>query len=72
MNPMKHIRKNVFGVTQVTFAGIAGTTQPSICRWEQGEQFPDHSEMDRIRQEAMNRGLPWDDRWFFELPEVAA
>ena len=68
MKPIEHIRRVVFDVSQVAFAEIAGTTQPSVSRWEQGLQEPSHSEMERIRVEATSRGIQWDDRWFFELP----
>ena len=73
MKPLEHIRKNVFGLSQTEFGQIAGTTQPSVSRWEKGEQEPSHSEMAAIRQAAHDRGLTWDDRWFFEVPaEVRA
>lgn len=68
MTPLEHIRRNIFKENQTTFGEIAGTTQPSVCRWEKGEQKPDLAEMERIRTAARKRGLAWDDRWFFELP----
>jgi transcriptional regulator with XRE-family HTH domain len=69
IRPIEHIRRFVFDVSQTAFAEIAGTTQPSVSRWEQGLQEPDLTEMERIRQTALRRGLPWDDRLFFELPK---
>lgn len=71
MTPITHIRKNVFQVTQTAFGEIAGTTQASVSRWENGEQEPSQSEMTRIREEAQRRELPWDDRLFFEVPQDA-
>jgi len=72
MHQLEYIRKHIFGVTQVTFAEIAETTQASVSRWESGEQYPDHAEMARIRAAARKRSIPWNDQWFFELPvEVA-
>jgi transcriptional regulator with XRE-family HTH domain len=73
MNPMLHIRKNVFAITQVEMAEIAGTTQGSVSKWENGSYriVPDRNEMERIRAEAACRSLEWDDRWFFEVPEAA-
>lgn len=68
MRPIEHIRQTIFDVSQAAFAEIAGTTQASVSRWESGEQTPDLEEMARIRQAAVNRGVTWDDRWFFELP----
>ena len=68
MKPIEHIRKSLFEVSQTTFAEIAGTTQASVSRWEQGIQEPSQSEMERIRSEAVLRGIDWDDRFFFETP----
>lgn len=68
MRPIEHIRRKVFGLKQGPFAEIAGTTQPSISRWERGEQNPDAAEMMRIRDAALERGIEWDDRLFFEVP----
>jgi transcriptional regulator with XRE-family HTH domain len=68
MKPIEHIRKSLFEVSQTVFAEIAGTTQASVSRWEQGAQEPSHSELERIRNEAIQRGIDWDDRWFFETP----
>jgi DNA-binding transcriptional regulator YiaG len=67
--PIEHIRRAVFDVSQTEFAEIAGTTQPSVSRWEKGEQVPDQTEMERIRRAAARRGIPWDDRLFFETPK---
>lgn len=72
MHPIEHIRKNVLCVTQGALASIAGVTQATVSRWEAGELEPGRGELDRIRTEAMNRRLPWDDRWFFEAPSVQA
>jgi len=71
MTPIEHIRRFVFEVTQAQFAAIAGTTQASVSRWENGEQAPDQKEMARIRTAARRRRLPWEDRWFFEVPPSA-
>jgi transcriptional regulator with XRE-family HTH domain len=68
MRPIEHIRRNVFRLKQGPFAEIAGTTQPSVSRWERGEQNPDAAEMARIRDAAREQGLEWDDSLFFEVP----
>lgn len=68
MRAIEHIRRNVFKVTQTTFSAIAGTTQTSVSRWENGEQEPGLEELARIRDEAQRRQLDWDDRLFFEAP----
>lgn len=72
MRPIEHIRRNVFGLKQGPFAEIAGTTQPSVSRWERGELAPDQQEMARIRDAARLRGIAWDDRLFFEVPDQPA
>ena len=68
MRPIEHIRRSTFKVSQTAFGEIAGTTQASVSRWEQGTQEPSQREMERIRNEAVFLGLEWDDRWFFETP----
>jgi transcriptional regulator with XRE-family HTH domain len=68
MRPIEHIRTRIFRSTQVAFAAIAGTTQGSVSRWENGMQAPSQSEMERIRAEALRLNLPWNDALFFEVP----
>lgn len=70
MNTLKHIRKNVFKATQAEFAAIAGVTQASVSRWENGVA-PSLDEMRTIRNAAEERGLAWDDALFFAIPEAA-
>lgn len=71
MNAIRHIRKNIFRVTQQEFAAIAGVQQPSISRWENGVA-PTLSEMQAIRDAAKSRGIDWNDAWFFEAPVTEA
>lgn len=71
MGPIEHIRRNVFGATQAELASIAGVAQATVSRWEAGEFEPTRAELDRIRSEAMQRGIDWDDGWFFAVPEAA-
>jgi transcriptional regulator with XRE-family HTH domain len=73
MSNVRHIRQSIFRLTQREFAEVAGVTQASVSRWENGTP-PSHPEMQAIRDAAIGRGIPWDDRWFFEAPagEVAA
>lgn len=68
MRAIEHIRKNIFDVSQTVFGEIAGTTQASVSRWEKGDQEPSQGEMARVREAARERGIEWDDRWFFECP----
>lgn len=72
MNQLLHIRRHIFGITQSEMAGIAGVRQCQVSRWEHGLRRPSLAELGRIRAQAAARGLPWDDRWFFELPDEAA
>lgn len=67
MNALRHIRKNVFGLTQQEFASVAGVQQSTISRWENNEAAPTLDEMARIRAEAVKRKLKakWDDKLFF-------
>lgn len=71
MDPIEHVRKNVLEISQTTMAAIAGVTQATVSRWENGELEPGRGELKRIRQAVADRGAQWDDRWFFELPQAA-
>ncbi len=68
MGPIEHIRKRVFGASQSELAAIAGVTQATVSRWENDHFEPSREELGRIRDAARDRGLKWDDRWFFETP----
>lgn len=65
MNAIRHIRKTVFGLNQAEFAEIAGVTQATVSRWENGVS-PSLDEMRRIRAAASDRKVRWQDKWFFE------
>ncbi|WP_157961757.1 helix-turn-helix transcriptional regulator [Acuticoccus kandeliae] len=58
--------------TQGDLAEIAGTNQATVSRWEKGVLHPDLPQLARIRDAVRERGLEWDDRWFFELPAAPA
>ena len=66
MNLLRHIRVNVFKVTQAEMAAIAGARQSTVSRWESGEFAPSMTYLQRIRAEALRRKLSWSDSWFFE------
>ena len=68
IRPIRAIRKDVLGVTQKQLADIAGVSQTSVSRWEDGTLSPNASEMSRIRDFARDNGKPWSDTWFFEPP----
>lgn len=71
MNAIRHIRKNVFQVSQAEFAQLAGVTQGSVSRWENGVA-PSLDEMQAIRAAAASRDIAWDDSLFFEAPDQEA
>jgi len=74
MTPMQHIRKSLLRISQSEMAAITSTTQATVSRWETGELSPDLTQMARIREEAVSRGVEWEDRFFFEVlaaPEQA-
>jgi DNA-binding transcriptional regulator YiaG len=68
MNPIAHIRKTVFDVSQAAFAALAGVSQGTVSKWETGGLEPSRDELKRIRAAALAKGLKWNDRWFFEVP----
>lgn len=70
MNPILHVRKAVLGVSQASFAGIAGVRQSTVSRWEAGQLEPDRAELALIRQAVIDRGLEWDDSLFFAAPQT--
>lgn len=72
MNPILHIRKNVLGVSQATFAAIAGASQAVVSRWENGDAEPDRGQLARIRAHVIGEGKAWDDAWVFEAPAQGA
>lgn len=72
MSAIKHIRNAIFGLSQAEFATIADVSQATISRWEAGEFEPGLNEMRRIRNEAIARGLDWDDGAFFVEPSPTA
>ncbi len=71
MNEIRYIRKEIFRVTQAEFASLANVTQATVSRWETGTA-PSLDDMQAIRNAAAQRGIAWNDSWFFQTPEVAA
>lgn len=69
MNALEYIRTRVFKLKQAPFAAVVGVSQPTISRWEAPDNAgsePSRDEMDRIRSAAIERGLLWNDSWFFQ------
>jgi transcriptional regulator with XRE-family HTH domain len=71
MNAITHVRTSVLRMTQAAFAEVAGVKQATVSRWESGEFDPGLDHLSRIRQAVLDRGQPWDDSWFFEVPAPA-
>lgn len=67
MQPMEHIRREIFKISQSAMAQIAEVNQATVSRWESGTLEPSRGEMELIRAAARKRRLKWDDRWFFEV-----
>ncbi len=71
MEAMRYIRTDIFKVSQSEFSAIAGVSQATVSRWEKGDLTPGLTEMGRIRHEATQRGIAWEDAVFFEGPAHA-
>lgn len=67
MSEIEHIRKKL-KLSQAELAEVAGVSQSTVSRWEQGKLEPNRDEMDRMRIKAAELNIPWDDSWFFEVP----
>lgn len=65
--PIETIRRELFGLNQAEFSEVAGVKQATVSRWEVGEFAPNLKRIMRIRAEALNRGLPWDDSIHFRM-----
>ena len=63
---MARIRKEVFRCDQTPFGAIAGVSQGTVSRWENGASEPNRSQMKRIRKAAYDGNLLWNDAWFFD------
>jgi transcriptional regulator with XRE-family HTH domain len=71
MTPAQHIREKIFGYrTQQEFADAVGYTQAQISRFENGLAFSAEAQA-RIQKHAADRGLAWDNNWFFRVPNPA-
>jgi predicted transcriptional regulator len=67
---IRYIRTVVLRLSQRALADIVLTSQPSVARWEAGQQVPDLRHMQRIRAAARKACVPWNDTWFFEAPRA--
>lgn len=67
MNPMQFIIEHVFETTQRAFSRSLGVSQPTVHSWcEKG--FCHYEYQVKIREMALERGIPWDSDWFFSVP----
>ena len=68
MTPALYIRKHIFQMTQADMAEVLGCVQPTVHRYEINGFFPVEAQK-KVRALAAERGLEWNDSWFFEVPE---
>jgi transcriptional regulator with XRE-family HTH domain len=69
--PAQYIREDVFRISsQRAFADLIHYSQAQISRFENGTRQLSRDAQERIRTAAKRRRIRWDDRWFFEVPEV--
>lgn len=59
-------------MTQADFAKALKVNQSTVSRWERGALKPSGDELVAIRALAQERGIAWQDSWFFETPGAAA
>jgi transcriptional regulator with XRE-family HTH domain len=73
LSTARYIREHVFGIpTQAEFARLLNYTQATISRIETGEIALGRDYQDRVRALARDRGVRWNDTWFFEVPKRRA
>lgn len=65
---MDYIRRVVLCLSQGDFAKAIDVDQPTVSRWETEKLQPRRHQMIRIRDLALERGIAWEDRWFFAIP----
>lgn len=68
MTAIRHIRRQIFQVTQAEFAELVGVAQATVSRWEKGVA-PSLDDMQAIRAAAAERKIKWRDEWFFSSPK---
>lgn len=61
---MRSIRRHL-DLSQSKLAQIAGVTQGTVSRWENGSLEPSRQELSLIRAYAIEDGREWDDSMFF-------
>lgn len=71
MSVMKQVRQ-LLNLPQNRIAAIAGVSQATVCRWEQGQWEPNRDELERIRNYAIANGIDWEDANFFPSDDPPA
>ena len=66
MSVIRHIRVNLFGLSQAAFAAEIGASQSKISRVESGVAELSLGLARKIRDAALKRGIAWDDALLFE------
>lgn len=70
---VRYVRLGVFACSQPVFGKIAGgVVAASVSRWEAGENMPNTLQINRMKRFAEVAGLPWDDEWLANPPEIPA
>lgn len=71
-SPGVFIRTQIFQQkTQASFAELIGCSQAEVSRFEKGER-PFSARVQRLIQDkAKERGIAWDNNWFFKVPHLA-
>ncbi len=67
---MMHLRTQVFQTTQAMMGMIAGKSAAIVSRWEAGTTVPGLDELLRLRAYALAVGLPWEDSFLLDPPQV--
>jgi DNA-binding XRE family transcriptional regulator len=68
MEPVAFIRRAVFQATMPAMARIAGVSQGTISKWENGIHTPNADALGLIRAHARTLGCKWNDDWLFAVP----
>jgi transcriptional regulator with XRE-family HTH domain len=72
---LRFVRVYFLDLPQRELAVKLGVAQSAISRWENGILEPDRVMLGRYRKlvlKAKKRELPWDDRYFWDVPDEAS
>lgn len=71
-SPIRFVRREVFRVNQEELARIGGVSRSRVSRYESGADSPSFAFLERLREEALRRGLEFSGDWFFQAPASQA